>query len=301
LIPLEPTDCVISERRRLHAHDRGDPAMIKDIVVNLSPREKSDPAADYALSVARTYQAHIAGIGFAYEPVIAPVVIDISAEIIDAQRREGMEAAQAAVQRFDSAARAANLTAETRLLNATPAGAADMFGRIGRSFDISIVRQAEPDNSLIEEMIIEASLFESGRPVLIVPYIQREGVKLDRVIVCWDGSRTAARAIADAMPFLLRAKAIDVLTVSRDRDKNDEIAAADVGHHLARHGLKVEIRRIVAPDIDVASSVLSYVADASADLIVMGGYGHSRLREFILGGVTRGILSSMTVPTLMSH
>ena len=137
--------------------------------------------------------------------------------------------------------------------------------------------------------------------MLVVPYIQRAGFKLDHVMVCWDASRNAARAVADALPLLERAKAIDVLTVSKERGKSDELPAADIGHHLARHGLNVDVHRIVAPDIDVASSILSYAADASADLIVMGGYGHSRLREFVLGGATRGILSSMTVPTLMSH
>jgi nucleotide-binding universal stress UspA family protein len=275
--------------------------MIKDILINLSLTQKPDPAADYALSIAIAFQAHVAGIGFAFEPVIPVTVVGISAELIDAQRREGKDAAQAAIARFDKAARAASLSTETRLLSATMAGAADIFGRMGRRFDLSVVRQAEPENALLEEMIIEGALFESGRPVLVVPYVQKDGFKLDRVVVCWDGSRTAARAVADALPLLERAKAIDVLTVSKERGKSDELPAADIGHHLARHGLNVDVHRIVAPDIDVASSILSYAADASADLIVMGGYGHSRLREFVLGGATRGILSSMTVPTLMSH
>lgn len=275
--------------------------MVKDILINLSLTQKPDPAADYALSIAIAFQAHVAGIGFAFEPVIPVTVVGISAELIDAQRREGKDAAEAAIARFDKAARAANLSAETRLLSATMAGAADIFGRMGRRFDLSVVRQAEPENALLEEMIIEGALFESGRPVLVVPYVQKEGLKLDRVVVCWDGSRTAARAVADALPLLERAKAIDVLTVSKERGKSDELPAADIGHHLARHRLNVDVHRIVAPDIDVASSILSYVADANADLIVMGGYGHSRLREFVLGGATRGILSSMTVPTLMSH
>jgi len=275
--------------------------MIRDILVDLSLAQKPDPAADYALSIAIAFQAHVAGIGFAFEPVIPVTVVGISAELIDAQRREGKQAAEAAIARFDKQARAANLSVETRLLSATMAGAADIFGRMGRRFDLSVVRQAEPENALLEEMVIEGALFESGRPVLVVPYVQKEGLKLDRVVVCWDSSRTAARAVADSLPLLERAKAIDVLTVSKERGKSDELPAADIGHHLARHGLKVDVHRIVAPDIDVASSILSYVADASADLIVMGGYGHSRLREFVLGGATREILSSMTVPTLMSH
>ncbi len=127
------------------------------------------------------------------------------------------------------------------------------------------------------------------------------GLKLDRVMVCWDGSRNAARAINDAMPFLSRAKAVDVVTIDTKEDKTGEIKGVDIAQHLARHGLNVELRRINAGDVDVANVILSDAADRDADFIVMGGYGHSRLREFVLGGATRGILSSMTVPTLMSH
>jgi nucleotide-binding universal stress UspA family protein len=126
-------------------------------------------------------------------------------------------------------------------------------------------------------------------------------MKLDRVLVCWDGSRSAARAIGDAMPFLARSKSIEVVTIARNEEPRDELAGADIAHHLARHKLKVDLKRIVTKDQDVASTILSHAADSGADLIVMGGYGHSRLREFVLGGATRGILGSMTVPILMSH
>src|SRR5262249_32763384 len=139
----------------------------------------------------------------------------------------------------------------------------------------------------------------SGRPVLVVPYIQKGPLKLDRVLVAWDGSRNAARAIADAMPLLAKAKTVEVVIVGKG--KSDEIPGADIAQHLARHDLKVELKRIVSPESDIASTLLSHIADTAADFIVMGGYGHSRLREFIYGGVTRSILSSMTVPALMSH
>ena len=98
-----------------------------------------------------------------------------------------------------------------------------------------------------------------------------------------------------------KAKQVEIVIVANGRSKSDEVPGADLGQHLARHGLKVDVKRITSPDIDVASTILSYAADSSTDLIVMGGYGHSRLREFVLGGVTRGILESMTVPVLMSH
>ena len=136
--------------------------------------------------------------------------------------------------------------------------------------------------------------------MLIVPYIQSDGLRLNRVMLCWDGSRNAARAIADAHPFLARAKAIELVTVSRDV-KNEELRDADIARNLARHHLKVEFKNIVAADLDVPNAILSHAADTSADFIVMGGYGHSGMREFILGGATRRILATMTVATLMSH
>jgi nucleotide-binding universal stress UspA family protein len=119
-------------------------------------------------------------------------------------------------------------------------------------------------------------------------------------MLCWDGGRNAARALGDAMPLLERAARIDVVTVESKEQRN-VIRGAQIADHLARHRLKVELKPIVAPDGDVANVLLSQAADSETDLIVMGGYGHTRLREFILGGATRGMLESMTVPVLMSH
>jgi nucleotide-binding universal stress UspA family protein len=172
---------------------------------------------------------------------------------------------------------------------------------MARRFDISVCGQPDPDTPAAEEIIAEALLFESGRPVIVVPYVQKRDASLNRVMVCWDGSRAATRAIADSIPFLKKANQVDIVMIASSRGKDDEVPGADLGQHLARHGVSVEVKRLTSPDIDITSTILSYAADTGADLIVMGGYGHSRLREFILGGVTRGILSSMTVPTLMSH
>jgi nucleotide-binding universal stress UspA family protein len=276
--------------------------MIKDIVLNLSVGAKHDVAADFAVSVASAFEAHLAAVAFVYEPIVPGSVFDGTvAGIIQAQRAEVEKAAQAAIATFEQAARRNGLSAEPRLLETGLAGAGDLFARLARRFDLAIVAQAEPDTAGPERLIVEAALFGSGRPVLIVPYIQRAGLKLDRAMVCWDGSRNAARAIADALPLLARAKAVEVVIVSGEPGKSDEIAGADIAQHLARHGLKVEVERLVARDIDITSTLLSRAADLGADLMVMGGYGHSRWREFVLGGATRGILASMTVPVLMSH
>jgi nucleotide-binding universal stress UspA family protein len=276
--------------------------MIKDIVVNLNVGANSGPAGDYAVSVASALDAHLTGVAFVYDPIV-PVSSAgyIPPEVIDTQQADSQAAAKSALESFSAAAKRAGLAVEPITLSASLAGAGDQFGRIARRFDLAIVSQAEPEARSMEELIAETTLFESGRPTLIVPYIQKAPLKLDRVMVCWDGSRPAARAIADAMPLLERAGRVEVVIVANERGKQDEIAGADIGQHLARHGLKVDVNRIAGGDIDVADALLSHAADSSADLMVMGGYGHSRLREFVLGGVTHSILRSMTAPTLMSH
>jgi nucleotide-binding universal stress UspA family protein len=275
---------------------------IKDIVVNLGLGDSGGSVGDYAVSVAAALDAHLTAIAFAYDAVV-PVAATgyIPPEVIETQQRDSRALADAAIERLTAAATRAGIAAEPTVLAASFAGAGDQFSLIARRFDLSIVGQAEPDTGAIEELIVESALFESGRPVILVPYIQKAPLKLDRVMVCWDGSRPAARAIADAMPLLERAGLVEVVIVANERGKQDEIPGADMGQHLARHGLKVEVKRIAMGDIDVADALLSHAADSSADFIVMGGYGHSRWREFVLGGVTRSILRSMTAPALMAH
>ena len=277
--------------------------MVKDVVVNLTGGHPQDFAADYAVSIAAAFGAHIAGVGFIYEPVIPGSVLGgVPTDLIEVQREENSKAAKAAIARFETAAKAAGVSAETRMLDASVAGAADLFGRIARRFDIAVVGQAQREQGASEELLIEGALFGSGRPVIVVPYIQKEGMKLDRILACWDGSRPAARAIADALPFLARAKAVEIVVVSGERDKSGEITGTNMRRHLARHGIEIEIERITTGGgLDVPSVILSHAADSGAGFMIMGGFGHSRLREFVLGGTTRGILASMTVPALMSH
>jgi nucleotide-binding universal stress UspA family protein len=276
--------------------------MIKDIVANLSVGISRDVATEFAVSVAATLDSHVTGIAFRYEPLV-PLTdrYGFPAEVMDSQRAENEKRAKAAMAAFDEAARRAAVSAQSHMLEVPVASAHDVFAKVARRFDLAIMGQAEPDTPALERLLVEAALFDSGRPVLIVPYIQRKGLTLDRVLVAWDGSRSAARAVADAMPLLVRAKATEVLTVASEPAKSDEMPGADIAHHLARHGVEVEVDSIVTVETDVASTILSHAADISADVLVMGGYGHSRLREFVLGGVTRGILESMTIPTLMSH
>jgi nucleotide-binding universal stress UspA family protein len=276
--------------------------MIKDIIVNLSVTKNGSTVGNYAVSVAATLQAHLTGLAFIYDPIV-PISGTgyIPADVIESQRADNETAAEAAIKDFTTATDRAGISAEPLMLTASLTGAGDQFARMGRRFDLVIVGQAQPEMSTMEQIIGETTLFESGRPMIMVPYIQKAPFKTDNVMICWDGSRTAARAVADAIPILGESSRIEIVSVTSERGKEDEIEGADIGQHLARHGLKVDVHRVSRGNIDVADALLSHAADSAADLMVMGGYGHSRLREFVLGGVTRSIFQSMTLPVLLSH
>lgn len=190
----------------------------------------------------------------------------------------------------------------SRLVTRSEFGSPSVFSAMARRFDLSVVMQSNDDQGSNNDILIEATLFDSGRPLIVMPYIQKNGLKLDRVVCCWDGSRAAARAINDALSLLKRSKIVELFVVSNEKAAGEgEVRGVEIGNHLARHGIKVEIETVPAADIDVADAILSHVSDCSASMIAMGGYGHSRLREFVLGGTTRGILSTMTVPVFKSH
>jgi nucleotide-binding universal stress UspA family protein len=276
--------------------------MIKDIVVSLQSGEDGGPAGDYAISLASAFEAHIAGVAFVYAAIIPVSAVGyIPREVIDVQLRENEAAAKAAIGRFNAAVARTGVSAEPLLLDGDVADASRRFSRIARYFDVAVVGQPKPEASHVEAMIGESTLFEAGRPVIMLPYVQRAPVRLDKVMVCWDGGGSAARAVGDAMPLLKRARKVEIVIIAHERGKPTEIEGVDLGRHLARHGLNVAVERIPGGDINVGEALLSRAADSGADLMVMGGYGHSRLREFVLGGVTRSILHSMTVPVLMSH
>jgi nucleotide-binding universal stress UspA family protein len=276
--------------------------MIKDIIVNLSVAKNGSTVGNYAISVATALQAHLTGIAFAYDPIV-PISDGgyIPAEVIEVQRADNEAAAESTIKNFTAATDRAGISAEPLTLNASLAGGADQFARIARRFDLAIVGQGQPQVTSMDQIIAEATLFGSGRPMIMVPYIQKAPFKIDNVMICWDGSRAAARAVADAIPVLGKSGRIEIVSVTNEPGKQDEIEGADIGRHLARHGLKVDVHRISGGDIDVGDALLSHAADSSADFMVMGGYGHSRLREFVLGGVTRLIFESMIVPVLLSH
>jgi nucleotide-binding universal stress UspA family protein len=170
--------------------------------------------------------------------------------------------------------------------------------------DLLVMGQVDPDNPVpaVARTLIEDVLVTAGRPLLLVPYVGTYRSVGAKVLVGWAGTRESARAVHDCLPLLGPGADVTVLTVETQRPNGDAVPGADIAQHLARHGLNVSAARTVVTDgLAPADALLDYASDIGADLLVVGGYGHSRTREMIMGGVTRDLLRHMTVPVLMSH
>ena len=223
---------------------------------------------------------------------------DLPSGFLDQLRKDAEEAAHSILGAFFERAKQAGITAEIVIPDMATGDINGDVSRLARYYDATVLQQPSPEESDTPR-IIEAVLFGSGRPVVIVPYIEA-APQLGTVLIAWDEGRPAARAVRDALPLLRLAERVNIVTVN-GTTRSKHLLQDGLARHLARHGITVEQKSISSGGIDVATALLSYAADESADLLVMGGYGHSRLREIVLGGTTRTILKSMTVPVLMSH
>src|SRR4051812_32753884 len=237
--------------------------MPKDLVVNLMVAGARDAAATYAISVAKTFDAYLAGVAFAYEPVLPAIVGGgIPESVIEEQREENEKAAKTAVAQFEAAAK--DIRHDTRMVPASLAGAADTFGEIARVYDLAVVGQSERDRVGPEELIVEGALFGSGRPIVVVPADYEGGLRLERVLICWNGGRNAARAAANAIPFLQRANAVEIVTVGTDVAAAAETSAAELSRHLGRHGIKADRKRIEPGNLKVSAAILDYAGKSGA-------------------------------------
>ena len=275
------------------------------ILVQLSNPRRTDVLASVAGRLAERSNAHLIGLNvanaLAHMPAMPALVgpEDFAAfEAIDDETAARLKAA------FDEVTQNRAFVAEwrnVRIVGMEPVAAVIEHGRAA---DLIVASQSDPDwemSGLFDAP--ERLALESGRPVLIVPYAGRFGEIGKRVMVAWSGKREGARAVFDALPLLKSADKVTLLcVVGRDSDgESGQLPGAEIAASLARHGVKVTVRKTMADEIGVADEILARLADEGSDLLVMGAYGHSRLREMVFGGVTRHILRHMTVPTLMSH
>jgi nucleotide-binding universal stress UspA family protein len=259
--------------------------MLNNILVHIPSERLIRPIADSAISLAVMRAAHLDAISIGFETVHVGLPLDGGAAL-------------AAV--FETEARNAGIAYGLRPLTGNPADTAATLGTLARLYDLTVVLQPDSDLDTFDNTIPQEILFQSGGPVIFIPYTHKGPFEPKHIGIAWDGSRLAARALRDAAPFLARAQTVTLISVN-EKEIPSYVSAATLEAHLSRHGLDARIVRMSADRADIQPMILSIAADSGLDLIVMGGYGHSRLNERILGGVTRGMLRSMTVPTLMSH
>lgn len=281
---------------------------VKDLLVHLDAAPASARRLDYALQLAARDQAHLTGL---YTLDLVPALSELARaypgrvehyESFIVLRNAEFDKAKAVEAGFRDALRRQGVEGEWRFVEGLPAETVALHARYA---DLAIVGQVDPEqpSASTEGRIPEELLFAAGRPLLIVPYAGRFETVASHVVVAWKPTAEATRALGDALPLLERAAKVTLLTVNPESglDAETGVPVADIALHLARHGIQAEAMTTIADDIATGDVLLNHVSDCGADLLVMGGYGHTRAREIVFGGVTRQILKQMTVPVLMAH
>lgn len=278
--------------------------MYKNLLVSIPTERSPRPVIDSAVSLAARCQAQLDAVSVGYESASMPLVAEggaAVAAIFEVEREKALERAHAALAVFEVEARRAGVIHSSRAISALQGEAAAILGATARLYDLAIVVQPEFERDTFDNTLAQEILFQSGGPVLFMPYTFGGAFHARRVGICWDGSRLAARAVRDAMPLLEQAEAITIITVNEASSAPADASAAHLVRYLSRLGVPTKIDSLKSSKVNTQSSILSLAADESLNLLVMGGYGHSRLRETVFGGVTREMLETMTIPTLMSH
>lgn len=276
----------------------------RTILAHMTDVRRQGSVLGAAAAAARLNDAHLAGLCVLPSVVVMPGSDSGAAAIIE-EHRAAYRAEMAKLRsHFEEATRGQLFQSEWREVDSGFAEAIGVLVEHGRSADLIVASQSDPEWSYSSQLDApERLVMESGRPVLIIPRSGTYAEPIKRVVVAWNGKREAARAVFDALPFLKQASEVIVLWVDprADSDVAGDLPGIDVCQALARHGVKCEATQNMRPAVDVGDALLSAVKTNGAELLVMGCYGHSRLREFVFGGATRHVLRHMTVPVLMSH
>jgi nucleotide-binding universal stress UspA family protein len=278
----------------------------KTVLVHCNDKGRLARILAPATQVAAKFEAHLIGLSVTPPVVTIPtgmpgapdtMVID---EHCKAYRKDNPEMKAA----FETAARARNVASEWCEIDAGTTSVAEVVLQHARAADLVVTTQSDtkwPGSQRLD--IANRLVLGSGRPVLIIPNERPQRDVGESVLVAWNARREAARAVFDALPLLQRAKEVRVIRVNPQSESEfaQNIPAADICTALARHGVKCEATQAVQPRTNVGQTLLTQAEDCAADLLVMGCYGHSRLREFVLGGASQHVLRHMTIPILMSH
>ena len=277
--------------------------MIKDILVHVPTERPARPVIDASISIAAGFGAHLDAMAVGYVAASAAFVgAGVAAgAVFEIEREQAAERTAAALAVFEAEARNAGIVYQCLSIEDTPANAAASIGAAARLYDLTVVLQPGTARDTFDNTTPTEILLQAGGPVLFVPHIFHGVCKAKRIGVCWDGSRLAARALKDARPFLAQAEQLFAISINGADSVPADASTDKLAKHLGRAGLSIKMNDLPASRSEIQPSILSLAADESLDMLVMGAYGHSRLQEGILGGVTREMLRTMTVPTLMSH
>lgn len=273
----------------------------KTILVHVDTGKRRHARIDLACTLAQRFGARLVGM-FAVATQLTPIAPEaapfVTVELLDQQRAAAEEAGREFLERMR--------TRDLATRSDWYAAHGDGFPALrayARHADLVIAGQPDPEGDGVPAWFSHDLVMEVGRPVLYVPFAGRFDDCGAKTLVPWNFSREAARAMYDGLPFLGSARAVEVVTFDPEKlPRPIEITPQpDVRAYLARHDVNARLSEQPSGDIDMGSAILSRAADIGADLIVMGAYSHSRARELILGGATRELFKSMTMPTLMSH
>jgi nucleotide-binding universal stress UspA family protein len=286
---------------------------LKNLLVQVDGSRSAPARYEAAIRLAQQHGAHLAGLCLGVDQPIHPTVMGmVPPDFIEGQRQAIKDRAEMAASSFRVALEKAGLSGECRIVQGFAADAIDALAEHARHVDVAILGQPDPDeDSALGDAFIAEVVMACGRPIIAIPYVGVSATLGQRVLVAWDGGREATRAVNDALPILEKARSVSVLSVNPHISSDGRRdPGADISLHLARHAVNVEAARTITQetsighfilDTSVSDVILAEIADNSIDLLVMGAYGHSRLREWVLGGITRNLLAHMTVPVLMSH
>jgi nucleotide-binding universal stress UspA family protein len=278
---------------------------LKDLLVYLDQSPATAARLEAALNLAQALDAHLTALQLIAEPFLRGAVgHHLPAEVM----REHVAHAEAEAEAILVSARAVAAQRGVLFDAVRDSGSLDklpiLLARHARHTDLTVIGQPDLDTGGVDDTaLVEAAFMDSGHPALVIPRASTGVLPPRRAMIAWDGSREAARATSDAMPLLRRAEQVLVLVLDAHHvgghaggQPGSELVA-----HLRRHEVKAELRQIASGGTSIGHALLAQAREESADLLVMGGYGHSRLREMMLGGTTRSILEHMTVPVLFSH
>ena len=270
----------------------------KDIVVHLGKDHRSGARLDAAIQLAQEHDGRVTGVYVLSRRNIPRFILaEFPPEVVKRLDTEERAHAEAAEDAFHELTARTGVPGEWRLASGE---FADAIVTSACYADVVIVGQTDPDDDESHAGLAEDVMMGGGGPVLIWPYAGAFASNPETIMLAWNGTREAKHALDGALPLMQHARKVVVFGV--DRCDGKHIPGADVSAHLARHGVRAEARHtLTTPGIGVGDALLSEIGDHGIGLLVMGGYGHSRFREALLGGVTRDVLREMTVPVLMAH